>query len=275
MDSVFDSRNQLTDQLINRILIVTAISTFIAFCSAEFRAVSTGIGWSYRDLIQLVSVSFVLVLTFLRDRLQNNFKAISLIAILSMGGFSGANTLGILGGTVWLFPTALVIVTIFYSKLATKIYIGFIILFFIILAIRFCTEKGGWPFDAQQLLSSPYHWCVYILCIATFFIVGYVTIQNYRAQMNILINKIGIQNDDLEKSNESLLKALRDVKTLSGLLPICMHCKKIRDDKGYWNKIENFIHEHSEVEFSHGICQECAKKYYPDMDLYDEDGTQT
>ena len=71
-----------------------------------------------------------------------------------------------------------------------------------------------------------------------------------------------------------LQKALLEVKQLSGLLPICSHCKKIRDDKGYWNQIEAYIQDHSEAEFSHGICQECAKKYYPDMDIYDEDETQ-
>ena len=74
-----------------------------------------------------------------------------------------------------------------------------------------------------------------------------------------------------EKVILELNKALSDVKKLSGLLPICSHCKKIRDDKGYWTQIECYIHEHSEAEFSHGICLECAKKYYPDMDLYGDD----
>ena len=69
----------------------------------------------------------------------------------------------------------------------------------------------------------------------------------------------------------SLKKALADVKTLSGLLPICSHCKKIRDDKGYWTQIESYIHENSEATFSHGICQDCAKKLYPDLDIYGDD----
>jgi len=59
------------------------------------------------------------------------------------------------------------------------------------------------------------------------------------------------------------------------LLPICSHCKNIRDDKGYWNQIESYIHEHSEAEFSHSICPECAIKYYPDMDIYDDNGEVT
>jgi sigma-B regulation protein RsbU (phosphoserine phosphatase) len=67
-----------------------------------------------------------------------------------------------------------------------------------------------------------------------------------------------------------LKEALSKVKRLSGLLPICQHCKKIRDDKGYWNQIENYIQQHSEADFSHSICQECAQKYYPDLNLYEK-----
>jgi hypothetical protein len=61
--------------------------------------------------------------------------------------------------------------------------------------------------------------------------------------------------------------SLENVKMLSGLLPICASCKKIRDDKGYWNQIESYIRDHSEAEFSHGICPECMKKLYPDFEI--------
>ncbi len=65
-----------------------------------------------------------------------------------------------------------------------------------------------------------------------------------------------------------LKSALRKVKTLSGLLPICASCKKIRDDTGYWTQIESYIKVHSDAEFSHSICPDCAKKLYPDIDIY-------
>lgn len=61
-----------------------------------------------------------------------------------------------------------------------------------------------------------------------------------------------------------LQKALHEVRTLSGLLPICSSCKKIRDDKGYWNNLELYISAHSEAEFSHGLCPDCAQRLYPD-----------
>jgi len=60
------------------------------------------------------------------------------------------------------------------------------------------------------------------------------------------------------------------VKTLSGLLPICASCKKIRDDKGYWKQIEGYIQEHSNAEFSHGMCPECSDKLYGSEDWYIE-----
>jgi len=69
--------------------------------------------------------------------------------------------------------------------------------------------------------------------------------------------------EEREKLIGELQEALAKVKQLSGLLPICASCKKIRDDKGYWNQIESYIRDHSEAEFSHGICPECAAKLYP------------
>ena len=72
-----------------------------------------------------------------------------------------------------------------------------------------------------------------------------------------------------EKVIEDLKTALSRVKQLSGLLPMCSHCKKIRDDQGYWNRLEAYIENHSEAELSHGICPDCLKQHYPDF--FDED----
>lgn len=74
-----------------------------------------------------------------------------------------------------------------------------------------------------------------------------------------------------EKLIHELQHALNEIKTLRGILPICASCKKVRDDKGYWNQIEAYIHEHSDAEFSHGICPDCARRLYPELDLTDQD----
>ena len=74
------------------------------------------------------------------------------------------------------------------------------------------------------------------------------------------------KRETAEQEQSRLIAELRDalaqVKKLSGLLPICSHCKKIRDDKGYWNRIDCYIQEHSEAVLSHGICDDCAREHY-------------
>jgi PAS domain S-box-containing protein len=83
---------------------------------------------------------------------------------------------------------------------------------------------------------------------------------------------VGTQRDvtlerEIEIENHRLIEklgeALDKVNLLSGMLPICANCKKIRDDKGYWNQIESYIRDHSEAEFSHSICPECIRELYP------------
>lgn len=75
---------------------------------------------------------------------------------------------------------------------------------------------------------------------------------------------------EAEMQRERLIRELQDalarVKTLSGLLPICSSCKKIRDDKGYWNRLEIYLQEHSGATLTHGICPDCAKRLYPGID---------
>lgn len=72
-----------------------------------------------------------------------------------------------------------------------------------------------------------------------------------------------------QEENERLIielkQALSEVKKLSGFLPICASCKKIRDDRGYWNQIETYIRDHSEAQFSHSLCPECSRRLYPEL----------
>jgi len=70
---------------------------------------------------------------------------------------------------------------------------------------------------------------------------------------------------ELSRLSVDLRSATNKIVKLSGLLPICSHCKKIRDDSGYWNELEKYISDHSDAEFSHAICPTCLHEYYPDV----------
>jgi PAS domain S-box-containing protein len=88
-------------------------------------------------------------------------------------------------------------------------------------------------------------------------------------QLKVQIEERKKAEEEKEKLIIELKKALGEVKALGGLLPICASCKKIRDDKGYWNQLEDYIQKHSEAEFSHSVCPDCAKILYPELEFYD------
>ena len=77
----------------------------------------------------------------------------------------------------------------------------------------------------------------------------------------------------LEQEQKNLIQKLQDalekIKTLRGLIPICAACKNIRDDRGFWHRVEEYISEHSEAIFSHGVCPDCMKKLYPEVNMED------
>ena len=88
--------------------------------------------------------------------------------------------------------------------------------------------------------------------------VGDDPVRNLRELVITLVHSLNLRQIELKE-------ALAEVKTLRGLIPICSSCKKIRDDKGTWNRIESYIAEHSEAEFTHSYCNDCIRKLYPDL----------
>jgi response regulator RpfG family c-di-GMP phosphodiesterase len=81
--------------------------------------------------------------------------------------------------------------------------------------------------------------------------------------LQALQKKMEQKNEAYRFKNQQLREALAQVKTLRGLLPICADCKKIRDDSGYWQDVAVYIRDHSAVEFTHGLCPDCAIRLYP------------
>ena len=96
---------------------------------------------------------------------------------------------------------------------------------------------------------------------------GYI-IKPYDGKQLCVTVEMSLSRHKLDLERKQLLSdlsaTLAKIKQLSGMLPICSSCKKIRDDKGYWNQVEDYIKNHAEVEFTHGLCPDCAYKLYPE-----------
>jgi K+-sensing histidine kinase KdpD len=117
------------------------------------------------------------------------------------------------------------------------------------------TLLADWFFDQR-----PYHFDLDLAAL-----VRAIAFCSFAALVGWLEKQRHTALDSLRDTNQNLRRALDEVKTLSGILPICMYCKQIKTEDGNWMLLENYMRAHTEAEFSHGLCPECYKKYYPDV----------
>lgn len=146
--------------------------------------------------------------------------------------------------------------------------------------IVFLTLSGMtlYEFFKQFLIPDISIWSSHIITIAFSTILAFVVSFFVLKRENKIKDALNQKNQELvasktnlEENLKRLEEATRNIKILSGLIPICASCKKIRDDDGYWHQIEQYINEHSDAVFSHGLCPACAKKMYPDLKLDEKD----
>ena len=122
------------------------------------------------------------------------------------------------------------------------------------------TTRG---FIAQHMLETG---IILILVISILLMALKIYFSNIKLSKEIVARKKA--EAALKTHVKELNIALDEIKTLRGIVPICSYCKKIRDDKGYWNQLENYIESHSDANFSHSMCPECSDKFYGDKDWY-------
>ena len=101
------------------------------------------------------------------------------------------------------------------------------------------------------------------LFIVTFFVIFGVT-------MDISLARLRRANQKSARLVDELQKSLSEVKTLSGLLPICSMCKRVKDDDGYWQQVEKYLSDHSDAEFSHGYCPDCDEMFFRETEAIDD-----
>ena len=155
------------------------------------------------------------------------------------------------GGTAiyWLFGFPLAFVFLLGRREGTAAAAIFILVVALLLldplSLSFYTYSQG---VSMRFLAS--------LLFVT--LMGYALESSREKYWNLFI---GI-NQKLTMEKEHLESAMKQIKTMQGLIPICCHCKKIRNDEGFWEQVEVFVRDHSDANFSHGICPDCKKRFY-------------
>lgn len=126
-------------------------------------------------------------------------------------------------------------------------------------------EKLGHS-DRLLILKKPFE-AVEVLQLASALTEKWRLHQEAKGQLTRLEGLVRERTTVLEKTNAELNQALASIQILSGLIPICSGCKKIRDDRGFWEQVESYIGKHTEAKFTHGICPDCSRKYFPGIEF--------
>ena len=244
------------------VLLQTLVTIVLAYQLLFSR--ETALSDDVRQLIVVVLLLVITILMFLPARvLERNWFAGTLV----VGDTALTTSIIYLSGNASsdLYVTYFLIVLIAAFTTSLKQLIG--------LSSILCLAYGGILYfeinqsgsvDESHLLRIPV-----LLTMAAFYGVFAEMVRKERRQKAGLIDHIAAlkqAEEEREKLIRQLREALASIKTLSGLLPICYSCKQIRDDKGYWNQIDTYIRDHTEAEFTHGICPACVTKLYPDYD---------
>jgi hypothetical protein len=249
------------------------------------------------SVLGLVLMNPPLLWALKRTTTRRWYTALSLfINFIEVLGYT--SVIYFLGGIQANYLISIYFVEIFYVGVIAQDKLPFIIAS--ICSVCYCVMVGLQHFGFLPLFSVisvfyiPWKDQILMLIVIVAYLYVAAFIASYAGSI-IKRNKQRLreQNEQLQKSTESLQleieqrrqmeverealvqylqKALSEVKTLSGFIPICASCKKIRDDKGFWNQIEAYIRDHTEAEFSHGICPDCEKKLYGDILRRDQKG---
>lgn len=247
-----------------------------------FTAVSMFLGFFWNIVIAMpvetliFSLGFSILFSFFYYRSRHKSQVKSLFWPLFISGCLFCTSFwkfnnGLSGApTIIALLAVVIIATIAQRK--QRILTSFLILILIalLLAIEYHFPELVLEYSNRRdkFLDNYITFCISVFIAAS--IVNYI-MNGYQAEHRKAQEsyaKLKEQSNSLKAANEKLEIALLEVKHLSGLLPICASCKKIRDDKGYWNQIESYLRKHSDARFSHGLCPECIDRMYGDQDWY-------
>jgi len=254
-----DTYKEIKENLINKILIILSIVAFPAVISSILRIID--IGWKFTFYIHIGIIPVLILFTIYRKLISLNVKTLFLIVIcfiLSIFSFFDYSLSG--SGVQYLMLGVLVSVIFIGKKVGKLIYLLSAIT---ILIVGFLSINGN--IESQiNIVTYRSNYTSWINVIVDFTLVIGLMIIVLGSIGELLNSKLS----ELKNANEQLQKALGEIKTLQGILPICASCKDIKDDKGYWHQVDDYISKHSNAEFSHGLCEDCSDDLYGKEDWY-------
>lgn len=260
-ENIDDSfKGAFQQNLINRMMIVWGIISLLAAVLIVIRIIN--FEYSVAEIIILfTNISFFMIAVF-HNQLSNRIKIFSLITINTILGIVGLYIFGAPAASIFYLSISVTIMSLYSSKRGSIILIIILTLLITLIAFGFISNQIKPLINYDTQCRSLIYWIIYITGIISTLIISAVIIFNYRQSLWKLFSEVSTQRDELEVRNRELQASKNEIKVLRDLLPICAHCKKIRDEKGYWKQIEEYIEKHTDTQFSHSLCEECLEELY-------------
>jgi hypothetical protein len=251
-----NTHREIQENLLNKLFLILGFIAIPALSFSLFRYFD--IGWQLSFNAQIFVGSIVVLVAIYRKSIDYYVKAGFLVAICFIFAIFASLDLGLSGFLVEYLMLAVFVGVIFLGrKQALFIYFGGATVIFVIgiLIVKGVISPNTNIDTYTKYFSS------WLSTLTSYLFVTALVILVVGEIGHLLSDKIA----DLQKMNKALKTANAEIKKLQGILPICASCKKIRDDKGYWQQVEVYIRDHSDAKFSHGICPDCIQKLYPEQ----------
>ncbi len=272
LEGLADEIQSHRSRICNAILLSTAIVAFPTLAASLYR--STSIGWQPIMAVHTVIAIVLWSITIFRKHIKYQLQAGFIVFMFLLVGLAGISRFGLAAAAVAFLIAAAPLATLLFDG---RIGIAIMAVVFTGAAlIGFVSTTGdfSYDFDIAAYVLSPTAWTTAIATWAFASIALTASVYVFNRELIESLGKSIEQQERLEQvvekldqSNEKLQIALDEIATLQGIIPICSYCHSIRDDQGAWNRLETYLSNHSEAQFSHGICPDCNTKISTDLSI--------
>lgn len=222
-------------------------------------------GWVNVYAVHLIFLAIVVAAFLARRHLSYMIRSVLLIVLMDFSAIGGILSFSLLGSAWWWMLMAGLVAGLLFSRKFGIMHTVLGVLFLCVAATAYSTGLLSVDFDANEYIVMPVSWATMLagpvlLTLCGFWAIG-LFFDTAREQL--------VELDRRRQQQVALVKQLEmsldEVKTLSGMIPICMHCKKIRDDAGFWENVEAFVGRHTDAKFTHALCPPCGVELYGDL----------
>lgn len=252
-DSVLMYSEKMLARLLEQIWLGLFIVSILAGTSSILRYTTTG--WIPLYNVHLTVAIFIWGCFFLRHRLSFDVKVGILLILFYIVGIAGLLFFGLVSAGAWWLILCALIAKIFYPFWTGMLHAAICLLLIIGAGIAYSTGMLTLDHDLQALATSGSTWATLIFGCVFISLSIFAAVTTYQRAVVSLLR-------DMAQNQQKIDEKTEEINRLKGMLPICAQCKKIRDDKGFWETVESYIEKNSKATFSHCLCPDCGKTFY-------------